>query len=111
MQTKIEIKGYPWTVKLLTPKQFVKEAEKVGMDPESDVAFTHKDGTREIVFKKGYLTPGTLRHELMHAIVSECRTDSVDLTPDQREELCCEILDHDWMMYLGLVEEILSAFC
>lgn len=109
MQTKIKIKGYPWTVKLLTPKQFAKEAAK--QDAGESEAFATKDGSRLIVFQKGSLTPGTIRHELLHAIIAESRIDSADLTPMQVEEMCCEIMDYDWMMYLGLVEEILAAFC
>jgi hypothetical protein len=109
MQTKVKIKGYDWTVKLLTPKQFAKEAAK--HDVDESAAFTTKDGSRKIVFQKGEMTPGTIRHELLHSIIAESRVDSADLTPAQIEELCCEIMDYDWMMYLGLVEEILAAFC
>ena len=72
---------------------------------------TTRDGSRKIVFQKGVMTPGTIRHELLHAIIYEAPIKSADLTPDQVEEMCAEILDQDFMMYLNLVEEILAAFC
>ena len=85
---KLKIKGIDWTVYL-----------------QSDSAYSRSHGTdssaimspedNEIFFKKSKIRPYLVRHELFHAYISSCNTNSSNLTPDQIEELCVEVYgDH-----------------
>lgn len=108
MQTKIKIKGCDWTVKLLTPKQYAKEASKD--EVYGSAAYTTVEGSRKIVLQKGDVTVGIIRHELSHAIVSEAPILSAELTSHQVEEMMCEIIQKDWGLISKLTEEIIDAF-
>jgi len=108
-KTTVKIKGKDWTVKLLTPKMFDKEAAKYGA--YNAAAFTTLDGSRTILFQKGSMTPGTIRHEILHSIIYEAPVKSADLSAMQVEEMICEIMDSDYLEYISVVEQILVAFC
>lgn len=108
MQTKVKIKGYDWTVKLLTPKQYAKEAAKD--EVYGSAAYTTVDGSRKIVLQKGGTTIGIIRHEISHAIVSEAPVLSAELSPHQIEEMMCEIIQKDWGLISKLTEEIVDSF-
>jgi len=86
MQTvKIQIKGATWECRLLTKKKY----EKLHGYDSSAITVGN---ARQIDFLKADLIPGFVIHELLHAYVYECNTESSNLDPDQREELCCSIL-------------------
>lgn len=100
---EITIKGKKWTVRILTDSRYEKIC---GDDSE---ALTKADN-REILFRKKRLLPGTVRHELLHAFISESHIESSNLDSHQIEELCCSLVDYCWSDINQLVDEIFIKF-
>jgi hypothetical protein len=98
---KLKIKGENWRAFKLNALTYEK---KFGDD--SDAITLKQD--REIYFKKGHITMGTVRHELLHALVSETNTDSANLNEEQKEEICCSIMDFHWHELFYLTEIIID---
>ena len=98
----ISIKGAPWTISLMNEPAFIKRFELCS-------AITIPEN-KQIFINKNCLTPGTLRHELLHALVSESHVESAELSADQLEEICCTLVDFQWYNIDRWVEEIMVEF-
>jgi hypothetical protein len=83
------IKGNTWEIRFLTSPQYIK---RFGSDSDAITVPFHK----KICFQKSIITPGSIRHELLHAIFAECNTESATLDPTQVEEVCASILEKHW---------------
>ncbi len=84
---KIKIKDIEWKVILLEDKDFDEKYE--------DTEGATERGELEIYFKKSGINKNTILHELMHAYVASCHVNSLpDLTHEQMEELCAEIIEY-----------------
>lgn len=81
---KIPILGRHWKVTLVADEKF--EA-KFG----ADVAAVTLPTLREIIFCDGQVSLETVKHELVHAYYHDTCTSSADLTPDQVEEVFCDL--------------------
>jgi hypothetical protein len=86
---KVRIKGLEWTIFGQSNASYVREHGK------DSGAITYPQD-REIYFNTNHFTPGYVRHELLHAFVSSCGTNSSSLTADQVEELCAEIVEEHY---------------
>lgn len=83
----IQIKGANWTIRRLTTRKFTK----IHDDKKCPALTVPCD--REIHLNSNLHTPQFIRHELLHAFVSECNTESMtSLTIDDMEELCASIV-------------------
>lgn len=98
---EVTIKGKKWTVRILTDSRY----EKLASDDSE--ALTQSE-SRTIFFRKKKLLPGTIRHELLHALIAESHIESSNLAADQVEELCCSLIDYCWHDINLLVEEIIN---
>jgi hypothetical protein len=81
----LSIKGKDWHIKMLSASTFRKHHSS-----SSEGATLPSD--REMHFDKTCFSHAVFFHECLHALVMESNTGSSDLTADQMEELCCEIL-------------------
>ena len=100
---EIIVKGKVWTVRILTDQQYNKLCSE---DSDATTMFEK----RELFFRKKRLLPGTIRHELLHAFISESHIESSNLSSEQIEELCCSLVDYCWNDIVQLVEEIFIKF-
>lgn len=98
---KIKIKGADWKIEFLTQTAYEKK------HGENSHAMTEME-KKTISFIKGNCNVGIIRHELLHAFVTETHTESSSLTALQMEELCCATLQHQWSNIQMLVEEIVD---
>lgn len=46
----------------------------------------------QIYFRKPHITPETIMHELIHALIASSNTNSSALSSEQTEELICELI-------------------
>lgn len=93
--------GKSWTLRLLARKKYVR---KNG----TNAAVTA--GWKRIIDlgPRGYDLE-TIRHELVHAYLTEMGYDCVDnLTAAQMEELCCELFARRGQEILDLADELLE---
>jgi hypothetical protein len=98
-----KIKGHDWKFYAQSSSTYNR---KHGTDSHA-ITYT-KD--REIYFKISELSPDYVRHEVFHAYIASCSTNSSQLTKDQMEELCAELFgEHGAEMNL-LVDQILNFF-
>lgn len=81
---KLKIKGIEWVVYLQTDAAYVRSHGK-----DSSAIMSPED--HEIFFKKSGIRPEFVRHELFHAYLASCSTNSSNLTALQIEELCAEV--------------------
>lgn len=98
---KISIKGIDWTIFGQSNASYVREH---GNDSAAITYPAH----REIYFNFSYVTPGYVKHELMHAYVSSSGTNSSKLAADQVEELCAEIIEEHYYEIGDISNKILS---
>lgn len=98
---KITIKGVEWTIFAQSNTQYIRAHGK-----DSGAITYLRD--REIYFNTGHFTPGYVRHELLHAYVSSSGTTSSNLTADQVEELCAEIVEEHFYEIGGLTDKIVN---
>lgn len=101
-ELKIAIKGKGWIVRFLTNAMYHK---KIGVDSGAITILDKKI----IVFNKGNINPGFIRHELLHAFMEESSVESAMLTPIQIEEVCASIIQHHWHDINILTDQILYA--
>lgn len=99
-QASLEIKGRKWIIEYLTPQQYKR---KHGLDSEG-ICLLHE---KRIHLNKALISPGIVRHELIHALVEESNTESADLNANQMEELICAILQYHWAEFNAWTEYIL----
>lgn len=99
---KINIKGSEWTIQILADSTYRK---RFGRD---SMALTDLD-TKRIFFNKNLISPGVIRHELLHAIVAEVHLESASITPDQIEEICASIVETQWNNMNSWAELILNS--
>jgi hypothetical protein len=95
---KVHIKGSEWTVRLMTDKSY----DKVH-DEESTAMTTDK---RTLDFRKKSINLHIIRHEVLHAFVFECNTEDSNLTSDQKEELCANLIGGHKLDMERVVEQI-----
>lgn len=81
----INIRGQDWTVRVIDAEVFSARYD------ESTAAFT-VSSTKEIVFSADELNLSTVIHELTHAYFSASHITSANLSPDQVEEVMCEVI-------------------
>ena len=98
----VSIKGKQWTIRFLTNAMYHK---KIGTDSGAITILEKKI----IVFNKGNINPGFVRHELLHAFMEESSVESAMLTPVQIEEVCASIIQHHWNDINILTDQILYA--
>ena len=85
LELKVKVKGTEWTVRLLPSKAYAKE----NGDDSSGMTHPFK---KVIDFHHKHYDITTIIHELVHAYVAECNTESASLSTDQMEELICSIM-------------------
>lgn len=100
------IKGAKWKARLLKHNEYMKlPKEKIG---EYDIAYCD-DVERELVFNLVNLSRGVIRHELLHAYVAEANIESTtSLTIIDMEEICCSILQNQFMEMEKIVDKIIT---
>lgn len=97
------VKGIKWDFHLCVPRTYVRDH---GKDSDA-VTYPHD---KEVYFNSAQLTPGVVRHEIMHVYVASSGTNSASLSADQMEELAAEIFEtHGPEMNL-LVDNVLDHF-
>jgi hypothetical protein len=81
----MQIKGANWIIRVLSSVKYEKihGSDSYGITIILD---------RRIDINKRHLTPNTVRHELFHAFMSECNTESANLDTEQLEELAASIV-------------------
>ena len=100
---RVTIITRPWTVQFLPKGQFVK---KYG---ENTLAVTETD-ERLIILRIDKMSLETTAHELTHAYVEEFSAPTMELTTDQMEELCCDILAKHSTKIMEQASYILHAY-
>jgi len=100
---KEKIKGYEWTFHAQPNATYVR---KHGSDSHA-ITYTHE---REIFFNLNSLAPDYIRHEIFHAYVASCSTNSSSLDKDQMEELCAEVYGDHGPEMDALVDKILNYY-
>lgn len=102
-QRQITVKGTRWKYTVLPEQLFLETlGENAGITNPNDKTMT---------FNQQGLTWGICRHELLHAYLFSAPIGSAELTGDQVEEVCAELLDTDGLqifkqaskMYLTLL--------
>ncbi|MGL4337294.1 MAG: hypothetical protein ACRCST_10415 [Turicibacter sp.] len=101
-QLTIQIKGSNWTVKMLTPRKFIKL--------HKDWAAMTLPDSKEIHFRTDFFLPHFIRHELLHAFVSETGVENVKMDIDDMEELCCTIVGDFGIDIIKIADYILIFF-
>lgn len=86
---KLNIKGQEWKIRILSGSAYTR---KYGVESK---AFANLD-TKTIVYNKNDMTPGIIRHELLHALLDEAHIESALLTSVQVEEMCASIIQYHW---------------
>lgn len=67
-------------------------------------------GDKDVYFDSSQLSPGVVRHEMLHVFIASSGINSASLDTSQMEELCCETYEtHGPEMDL-LVDKILEHF-
>lgn len=100
----IQIKGANWLIKKLTPRKF----KKLHDDTCPALTIPIK---REIHLNSELYNPYYIRHELFHAYIAECNTESMtDLTLDDMEELSASIVAEFCFDIIKLADEIYLKF-
>jgi hypothetical protein len=103
---KAHIKGVEWTFFVQTPATYRRSHGADGKDSEA-ITYPYD---REVYFNSNYLSPYTVKHEILHVFVASSSTDSSSLDADQKEELCCELYGNHSTDMESLAEKILNYF-
>lgn len=100
---RFKVLGHSWIAYYLPAKEFRTRygVDYVGMAECED---------RELFLLTKGLKAGTIAHELHHAYVSELCLDSANLSGDQMEEACAELLSKYGATILKQADEILSKY-
>jgi hypothetical protein len=100
---KEKIKGYEWTFYAQLNATYIR---KHGSDSHAITYTTEK----EVFFNLNTLAPSYVRHEVFHAYVASCSTNSSNLDKDQMEELCAEIYGDHGPEIDVLVDKIINYY-
>ena len=101
---QIKIKGKDWIVKFRKQKAYEKELDHTEVP---GAAITHPD-TRIIGINLDIILPEQIRHELFHALFTECNVESADLTPIQVEEVCSSLAGEYAIDIIKIADYILT---
>lgn len=85
----LTILGSPWEYASYDPAAFARAHGK-------EVPALVESSPPRILFAHGTVTKGIIRHELLHAYLFTLPIRSVDLSPDQLEELIADLLADHW---------------
>jgi hypothetical protein len=98
----IEIKGNHYEFILQSPQTYKRNH---GSD---SAAITYvKD--KKVFFRTDEFNNNTIRHEIAHILFAESHTGSSDLSPDQVEEVFCEIIAEMYSQIQQICDKIVSA--
>jgi len=98
----IKIKdGIPWVVKFYSNRLYIKE---YGNDSEAITEPTYK----RIGINVDNILPSEIRHEVFHAYMSECNTESAGLNADQVEEVAASVVGVFALDIIKLADYILT---
>ena len=100
---KLDIMSRTWIAQFLTKSQFVK---KFG---DTTLAATECD-EKVIFLRLDKLTFENIAHELVHAYVDEHSAPTMDLTTDQMEELCADIVAKYAIKIVEQAQQTLHAY-
>lgn len=96
----IKIKGSDWRIRRLTAAKFIKENGECG-------AIT-KPQFKLIEFRKDELYSSHCRHEIFHAYIAECNTESTELSAGQMEELAASIVGEFSIEIVAQADKVLT---
>lgn len=97
-----EVLGKKWTLRLMKRRKYDK---KNGKD---SLAMTYRLKRRIDLSPKGRDLE-TITHEIVHAYLTELCLDSVTLSPDELEEIFCELVAKHGMVLLGTAESLFNT--
>ena len=100
---KEKIKGYEWTFHAEKSRTY---SRKHGSDSHA-ITYTSE---KEVYFNIDTLAPEYIRHEVFHAYISSCSTNSSNLDTFQVEELCAEVYGYHGPEMDLLVDKILNHY-
>lgn len=100
---KATVKGMDWEFHLQSNAQYVRYNGK------DSGAITYL-GDRDVYFNSSQLSPGIVRHEILHVYIASSGINSASLTADQMEEICCEVYEVFGPEMDLLVDKILEHF-
>jgi hypothetical protein len=100
---KLNILNRTWTVYYLTKAIFVKKYS------DNTLATTECDD-REIYLRLDKLKIETVAHEIMHAYFEEHSLPTMDLSPDQVEELACDIVAKYGLIIHQQANQVIHAY-
>lgn len=99
----ITVKGEDWKVYLLSSDHFKKTC---GEENEAVTAVKEKT----IFVSEDYCKLDTIRHEIMHAYFTYVPWEVMQATPDQIEELACEIMGIDGPTICTQAKRVMKTF-
>ena len=102
----LNIKGRDWKFSLFSDKKFDKLHNPDGVE---SIAMTLA-GSYEVHFRKSNWDVVTIRHELLHVLVSMSLVSSADLSSSDVEELCAEIVGHHSTEIIHWSDRITECF-
>lgn len=103
-------KPYKATVKGVDWEFHLQSAASYKRDHGSDSGAITYLGDKDVYINQSQLSPGTIRHEVLHVYAASSGTRSSDLTGDQVEELCAELYEFHGPDMDVLVDRILGHF-
>lgn len=102
----IQIKGKPWTFKLVSDRVFNKVHNPEGESNTGMTVFSRY----EVHFSKSEWDLVDIRHELMHVYFFMSNTGSAELDALQTEETMCEIFGHNGLEICMVADSIAECF-
>lgn len=100
MIIKFKVIGKPWTLRVLTQKQYDKKKAR-----EGSVAITYIHKRRIDLSLLGY-DKESITHELVHSYLSEMCVHSAELDADAIEEFFAELMAKRGQEILDLAEDL-----
>jgi len=97
----LSIKGTDYEI------QIVSDAAYKKLLGSGSAALTDREN-KVMIFNEKFITAGTVRHELLHAIYGETHVESADLAPDEVEEIFASIVDYQFNNIILWTEQILN---
>lgn len=98
----IDIKGVPYEFILQSPQTYRRNH---GSDSDA-ITYTKE---KKVYFRRDEFTFRVVLHETCHAYYAESHTASSDLTPDQVEEVFCELLSEMYFQIGEVCAKIITA--
>ena len=90
MNIVLNIKGRDWNFVLVPDKRF----DRLYNQGESEHVAMTLPATYEVHFRKSNWDLISVRHEILHILYSMSLVSSTDMSPDDVQELCAEIVGH-----------------